>query len=90
MNEVIIAAPSAPARLVRDIVRCCEEADVRCRTLPDIAHFMKGSAALVQVRDIELEDLLGREQISIDMHGVSEFLSGRAVLVTGAGGSIGS
>jgi FlaA1/EpsC-like NDP-sugar epimerase/lipopolysaccharide/colanic/teichoic acid biosynthesis glycosyltransferase len=90
VDEVIIAAPSAPARLVRDIVRCCEEANVRCRTLPDLDHFMKGSAALVQVRDIELEDLLGREQVPMDMQGVSEFLSGRVVLVTGAGGSIGS
>lgn len=90
IDEVIIAAPSAPAKLVRDIVRCCQEASVKCRTLPDLAHFVHGSDALVQVRDVELEDLLGREPVSIDMEGVAGLLSGRVVLVTGAGGSIGS
>jgi FlaA1/EpsC-like NDP-sugar epimerase/lipopolysaccharide/colanic/teichoic acid biosynthesis glycosyltransferase len=90
IDEVIIAAPSAPARLVRGIVRCCQDASVKCRTLPDLAHFVQGADALLQVRDVALEDLLGRDPVAIDMGGVAEFLGGHTVLVTGAGGSIGS
>jgi len=90
IHQVIIAAPSAPARLVGQIVAFCQEAGVACKTMPGMADFIHGQAALGQVRDVEIEDLLGRESVVIDNEGIEIRVQGRAVLVTGAGGSIGS
>ena len=90
IQEVVIAAPSAPARLVRQIVTYCQEAGVACRTVPSLSDFAVGKGALGQVRDVQIEDLLGRDPVSIDFEGISERMRGRTVLVTGAAGSIGS
>ncbi|MCA9729653.1 MAG: polysaccharide biosynthesis protein, partial [Candidatus Eisenbacteria bacterium] len=90
IQEVMIAAPSAPARLVRQIVSYCQEAGVSCRTVPALTDFVVGKGALGQVRDVQIEDLLGRDPVSIDFEGITERIRGRTVLVTGAAGSIGS
>lgn len=90
VGEVIIAAPSAPTRLVRQVVRVCMETGVACRTVPALADYIKGKGALDQVREVRIEDLLGRDTIEIDLPGIRQRLANRVVLVTGAGGSIGS
>lgn len=88
--QVLIAATSAPSRLVRQVVHFCQEAGIECRTVPAISDFIAGKGALGQVREVRIEDLLGREPVHIDLEGIAERVRGRTVLVTGAGGSIGS
>jgi FlaA1/EpsC-like NDP-sugar epimerase/lipopolysaccharide/colanic/teichoic acid biosynthesis glycosyltransferase len=90
VGQVLIAAPSAPSRLVRQVVQFCQEAGVECRTVPALSDFIAGKEALGQVREVRIEDLLGREPVVIDFEGIAERVRGRTVLVTGAGGSIGS
>lgn len=90
IHEVLIAAPSAPAQLVRQIVRYCQDAGVECKTVPSLTDYVVGKGALGQLREVQIEDLLGREPVSIDFEGISERIRGRTVLVTGAAGSIGS
>jgi FlaA1/EpsC-like NDP-sugar epimerase/lipopolysaccharide/colanic/teichoic acid biosynthesis glycosyltransferase len=90
VTEVLIAAPSAPARLVRQVVEFCQDAGIECKTVPSLTDYVVGKGALGQVRDVQIEDLLGREPVSIDVEGIGEQVRGRTVLVTGAGGSIGS
>ena len=90
IRQVLIAAPTAPSRLVRQVVQFCQEAGVECRTIPAISDFIAGKGALGQVREVRIEDLLGREPVLIDFEGIAGRVRGRTVLVTGAGGSIGS
>jgi len=88
--EVIIAMPTAPGRVIREFKAICEGAGVRYKTIPGIYELLDGSVSVSQIRDVQLEDLLRREPIAIDLEEVGGFLAGARVLVTGAGGSIGS
>ena len=90
VGMVLISDPAIPARAVREIARACEAAGVRVRTLPGLADLQPGRSPLAQVRDIRIEDLLGREPVQLDLAEVAEYLEGERVLVTGAGGSIGA
>jgi FlaA1/EpsC-like NDP-sugar epimerase/lipopolysaccharide/colanic/teichoic acid biosynthesis glycosyltransferase len=87
---VIVANPNVPGKVVREIARFCGEADVRIKTLPGLSDLRPGRPTLAQIRDVRIEDLLGREPIHLDLQEVAGFLRGKRVLVTGAGGSIGS
>jgi FlaA1/EpsC-like NDP-sugar epimerase/lipopolysaccharide/colanic/teichoic acid biosynthesis glycosyltransferase len=90
IGEVILSAPSAPGRLMRQVVRVCLEKGVTCRTVPALADYIEGKGALDQVREVQIEDLLGRDSIQLDLPGIRTRVLGKTVLVTGAGGSIGS
>jgi FlaA1/EpsC-like NDP-sugar epimerase len=90
VRQVIIAMPTAQGREIRDIVRICGEAGVQARTIPGIYELLDGSVSVKQVRDVRIEDLLRREPVRTDTSAVSGMLRGKRVLVTGAGGSIGS
>lgn len=91
VEEVVITIPSAPADAIREIVRHAREAGVkRIKVLPSMNELLAGRATLQEIRDVDVEDLLGRELVLLDPSPVNEFLAGRTVLVTGAGGSIGS
>jgi FlaA1/EpsC-like NDP-sugar epimerase len=90
VDQVIIAMPSAPGKTIRDIVTICEEAGVRARILPGIYELLGGSVKLNQLRDVQIDDLLRREPVQTDIAQVDGLLRGKRVLVTGAGGSIGS
>ncbi len=90
IGEVIIAAPSAPTRLLQQVVRVCLDRGVACRTVPRLADYIEGKGALDQVREVRIEDLLGRDPIQLDLPGIRQRVQGQIVLVTGAGGSIGS
>ncbi len=90
IDEVIIAMPSAPGRAVRDVVRICEGAGVRAKIVPAIADILFGRVSLKDVRNVQIEDLLRREPVRTDMSEVERMIRGTRVLVTGAGGSIGS
>lgn len=89
-EEVIISMPSATGRQVREAVAACREAGLRCRILPGLPSLLLTQGLTRQVREIALEDLLGREPIILDKAAITERLVGKRVLVTGAAGSIGA
>jgi FlaA1/EpsC-like NDP-sugar epimerase len=86
----IIAIPSASVEVQRRVATQCVRAGVKALVLPALTDLTQGQAFLSQVRNIDLEDLLGRDAVKIDMPHVEALLGGRVVMVTGAGGSIGS
>ncbi len=90
IEKVIIAIPSARGRDVRTIIRRCKMANVRFKILPGIADIITGKVEVSQIKDVEIDDLLGREPTRLDDEAISAYLAGKRVLVTGAGGSIGS
>jgi FlaA1/EpsC-like NDP-sugar epimerase len=90
VDEVIIAMPSAPGRVRQEIVEACRAAGVPCTTLPGLYELILGEVTVSQLREVQVEDVLGRAPIEIDFARVARYLNGKVVLVTGAGGSIGS
>jgi FlaA1/EpsC-like NDP-sugar epimerase len=90
-DEVIIAIPSAPGMLRQKVVTACRERAIPVRTLPTTFELLSGGVNLMrQVREVRVEDVLGREPVRVEIDRVGAYLSGHVVLVTGAGGSIGA
>jgi FlaA1/EpsC-like NDP-sugar epimerase len=90
-DEVIIAIPSAPGVVRGRVVRACRERDIPVRTLPGVFELISGSVNLMrQVREVQVEDVLGRDPVQLEVKKVGAYLNDRTVLVSGAGGSIGS
>jgi FlaA1/EpsC-like NDP-sugar epimerase len=89
-NEVIIAMPTVPGKVVRDVVQSCREAHVPYKTIPALYDIVRGTAKVNQVRDVQLEDLLRRGIVTTETTSMMLMLTGSRVVVTGAGGSIGS
>jgi FlaA1/EpsC-like NDP-sugar epimerase len=90
-DEVVIAIPSAPGTLRAQVVAACREREVRVRTLPTVFELLRGGVQLnKQLREVRVEDVLGRDPIVRELDRVGAYLRDRIVLVTGAGGSIGS
>ncbi|MEA2364125.1 MAG: hypothetical protein QOD71_3270 [Thermoleophilaceae bacterium] len=90
-DEVIIAIPSAPGILRQRVVTACRDRAIPVRMLPTTFELLSGGVNLMrQVREVQVEDVLGREPVRVEIDRVGAYLSGRVVLVTGAGGSIGS
>jgi FlaA1/EpsC-like NDP-sugar epimerase/lipopolysaccharide/colanic/teichoic acid biosynthesis glycosyltransferase len=90
IDQVLIAMPTAPGKAIRRIVSLCQEAGVKYQTVPGIYELISGQVSINYVRDIRIEDLLRREPVEVDEPGISSYLAGKRVLITGAGGSIGS
>jgi FlaA1/EpsC-like NDP-sugar epimerase len=90
VDEVLIAVPSATGRQMRRFVEICNQANVKFRTVPAIRDIIAGQVTVSQLREVSLEDLLGRDPVEIDLDAVRREIVGRIVLVTGAAGSIGS
>ena len=90
VRRVIIAMPTAPGKEIRQIVKICEEAGVQTQIVPGIYELLDGKVRLNQIRDVDIADLLRREPVQTDIAAVQRLLRGRRVLITGAGGSIGS
>ncbi len=90
VDEVIIALPSASSSRLKSIIDTCTKTGVKLKTTPPASSLINGTVHFYQVRDIAIEDLLGRESIALDHKGIQEELKSKKVLVTGAGGSIGS
>jgi FlaA1/EpsC-like NDP-sugar epimerase len=89
-DEVTIAIPSAPGILRAIVVRACRERGIPVRTLPTVFELLQsGTTAVHQVREVQVEDILGREPVRMELDRVGAYLSSEVVLVTGAGGSIG-
>jgi FlaA1/EpsC-like NDP-sugar epimerase len=87
---VLLAVPSATSEVVRTVAERCEEAGVRLRVLPSVHEIVGGKVTARDIRDLKIEDLLGRRQVDFDLASIHELLAGKRVLITGAGGSIGS
>ncbi len=90
IQEVIIAMPSAPAKRIGELVRLLREAGLPCKTVPSLDQLAQGQVKVSQLRNVEVQDLLGRERVELETESIQLLLRGRVVLVTGAGGSIGS
>ena len=90
IEEIIIAMPSVPGRVIREIVEICRPTGVKLQILPGIYELINGKVTVNQIRNVEVEDLLGREPVKVNLEEMAGYLAGRVALVTGAGGSIGS
>jgi FlaA1/EpsC-like NDP-sugar epimerase len=89
-DEVLIAIPSASGDLRRRVVDAVQSANIPVKTLPGLYELITGDVQLAQIRPVQVEDVLGREQVEVDMKQIGSYLEGHTVLVTGAGGSIGA
>jgi FlaA1/EpsC-like NDP-sugar epimerase len=90
IDEIVIAMPRAPGAVVRQVVRAALEAGVKTRTVPAMFDIISGRVSVASLRQVEIQDLLRREPIQTDFEQVRSLATGETVLVTGAGGSIGS
>jgi FlaA1/EpsC-like NDP-sugar epimerase len=90
VEEVLLAIPSASGAQMRRIVNACESCQVRYKTLPGIGELINGKVSIKAIRDVDYQDLLGRPAVNLNVAGIEGYLKGKTVLVTGAGGSIGS
>jgi len=90
INEIVIAIPSASKKDISDIVRICKKTGAKLKILPGIYELIDGVVSVNSIREVQIEDLLGREEIRIDIDEVKNYLRGKTIMVTGGGGSIGS
>lgn len=88
--EIIIAIPSLSAKTRADILNICKETKCKVKVIPGIYEFVNGTASIAKARDVEIVDLLGRDQIKVNLDEILGYIERRVVLVTGGGGSIGS
>jgi FlaA1/EpsC-like NDP-sugar epimerase len=85
-----VAIPSAPPTVIRDILSICKETNCKLRSLPGMYQLVNGEVSVSKLRDVEVEDLLGREPIRVDLDSILGYVQNKVVMVTGGGGSIGS
>jgi len=90
IDEIIVAIPSAPKDEIRKILNECKKTKCKLRTLPGMYELIDGKVTIKQIRDVQIEDLLGREPVKVNIDEISQYLNDQVVLVTGGGGSIGS
>jgi FlaA1/EpsC-like NDP-sugar epimerase len=90
VGEIIIATPSASPTQLRRIMSKCQESGIKPKILPSVERVLKGNINLGALREVAIEDLLGRKEIKLDQVAIAAYCAGKTVLVTGAGGSIGS
>ncbi len=90
INEIIIAMPSVSRKIVSEIVEICKVTNCRLKILPGIYQLMNGEVFVSKLRDVEIEDLLGRDPIKVELCSIKNYVKDKVVMVTGGGGSIGS
>lgn len=90
IDEIIIAIPSASQKEIREIVNECKRTKAKVRIVPGMYELIGGEITIQQVRDVQIEDLLGRDEVKLNTNEISDYIMGKKVLVTGGGGSIGS
>lgn len=90
IDKIYVAIPAAMAEDKRDILQICSETGCELKSLPEIYQMITGEITVASMKDVEIEDLLGREPIRTNMDEVFRFIRGKTILVTGGGGSIGS
>lgn len=90
IDEIIFAIPSAGVQTKKEILDICKESGCKLRTLPGMYQLINGDVSVSKLKEVEIEDLLGREPIQINTEEVLDYVGGKVILVTGGGGSIGS
>jgi len=90
IDEIIIAVPSISRSQMKEILEICKETGCKLQSLPGMYQLVNGEVSVSKLRDIEIEDLLGRDPVSVDLDSILGYVQGKTILVTGAGGSIGS
>lgn len=90
IKQIILAMPMAGGKTARDIIKLCDGLNVQVRIFPGIYSMINGSVSVKTIREVQIEDLLGREEANLDLDKIKSCITGKTVLVTGAGGSIGS
>ena len=90
IDEIIIAMPSVKGKNIKEIINICKKTSCKLTILPGVYEIIEGSVSVSQLRPVDVEDLLGRDPVELDNVAVAKYLSGKTVLITGAGGSIGS
>ncbi len=90
IDEIIFAIPSANHQVRKEILDICKETGCRLKTIPGTYQLLNGEVSVAKLKEVEIEDLLGREPIKINLDEIIDYVSGKVVMVTGGGGSIGS
>jgi FlaA1/EpsC-like NDP-sugar epimerase len=90
VSEALLAIPSLSGNALRRVMDICDKARLPCRRIPSLSEIARGRVSIKDLRDVDYRDLLGRQPAQLDAAGIAGYLQGRTVLVTGAGGSIGS
>ena len=90
VENIIIAIPSLGKKELNTIFQECAKTNAKTQIFPMLEDLVTGKLSVNQFRDVQVEDLLGREPVKLDTESISEYITGKTVLVTGAGGSIGS
>lgn len=90
VDEIIVAMPSANAKDTRDILRICNETECKLKVLPGVYQLINEEVSVSKLREVSIEDLLGRDTVKIDIDSIAGYVRNKVVLVTGGGGSIGS
>ena len=90
IDEIIIAIPSAPRSEIKKIVEICKDTGCKIQMVPGMYQLINGEVSISQLREVDIEDLLGRDPVKINIDEVAGYIKGKVVLVTGGGGSIGS
>lgn len=89
ISEVVIAMPSAPYSTLQEIIGLCADLQLKIKTVPGIYEILKGQVSINSLKEVEIEDLLRRPPVNVDLEAISGYLENEVVMVTGAGGSIG-
>lgn len=90
IEQIIIAMPSVDKKIIRDILNICKQTECKLKKIPGIYQLVDGSVNISDIKNVEIEDLLGREQVKVDLDIIMDYVKDKVVLVTGGGGSIGS
>ncbi len=90
IEEIIIAIPSATNIQRREIIEVCRDTECKLRILPSLLQLSNGEVSISQIRNVQIEDLLGRDSVKVDLSDIMDYVKGSTILVTGGGGSIGS
>ena len=90
VQEIIVAIPSAPRREIKRILELCGKTSCKVLSIPGYYQVLKGEVSVSQLKEVEINDLLGREPVVVDTDAIMGYIEGKVVLVTGGGGSIGS
>jgi FlaA1/EpsC-like NDP-sugar epimerase len=90
IDEIVVAIPSASRSEIAELLRISKETKCKLKTLPNVLDILDGEVTVKQLRDVNIEDLLGRDEITLNMEEISDYLKDEVVMVTGGGGSIGS
>ena len=90
VHEIIIAMPSANQKQIKEILDICKDTGCTLKRLPGIYQLVNGDVSVSKLKDVDVNDLLGRDPVCVDLQSIMDYVSGKVIMVTGGGGSIGS